>query len=663
MKHLRLLLIFFAIGAVLGGGGWAAMKFLCPDKGSPTDPMPVRSSSEDPPEPEQADPSMVSAQVAVEREPAKADPVPVQVQKKADPGGPVGSLRGRVVNSQREAVFGAQVEVMRGPSLGMQISGLRESLGVEAQSDEEGRFTFSGLAPAEDYVVVVQHPEYGDSEAGPVVLRAGADVEVGEIILRKGSSVYGLITGGGRPIEGAVVSLRSTMHNFAMSQAPKVPQRDPVELTVSSESDGTYEFTSVPIRNFEVTVEAEGFGRMTKTSQSFFGGGTRNQEINFELGIATEIAGMVVDANGRPLPSATVKALITNASFRSDGETVSGGDGSFRLEQLADGHYFLSATLEGYSQGSRQRVTSGTTDLVLKLLPQGSVSGMVVDEETGKPVTSFELSVYRHLNGRKPARVGINKSFRSSDGRFELKGLDPNQYILEARASGYAASRSEPFTAARGETASGVTVEMNRGGSIAGVVTNANGKPLMGALVTINNNNFRWNPVHDLLNRMAKIEGEMPKVRTNENGEFRVDMIVPETYQIAVKHSDFAPYHQNDILVQKKAVTDLGQLSLSQGAIIRGTAFGEDGSPLAGAQIQAATKEGDILTSRCDGQGRFEFKGVPPAQYTVSINSYQSDPPENVLLQILKAKHSQQEVSVQEGRVANLELRITSPQN
>ena len=88
---------------------------------------------------------------------------------------------------------------------------------------------------------------------------------------------------------------------------------------------------------------------------------------------------------------------------------------------------------------------------------------MVFDEQTGKPLESFEIRVLRSIRNREPAPMRRRESFRDSGGQFEIGGLDPMTYVLEARAAGYAPSHSAEFVVNRGEQTPGIQVPTGSG--------------------------------------------------------------------------------------------------------------------------------------------------------------------------------------------------------
>ena len=119
----------------------------------------------------------------------------------------------------------------------------------------------------------------------------------------------------------------------------------------------------------------------------------------------------------------------------------------------------------------------------------GAVSGVVVDEESGKPLPG--ASVY--LQGR-----GIHVGqITDAKGRFLFEQIAPyDQYRLSADRTGYLEilvggastdprTSGRPISVAQGQWLKDVRVAMHRAGSLSGRVLDDRGLPLVGAVVRI----------------------------------------------------------------------------------------------------------------------------------------------------------------------------------
>ncbi len=579
-----------------------------------------------------------------------------------DFSGPPGSIKGRILDPKGDPAPDAEVELVRGPSAAINIPHLWTRLELRVLTDPTGTFRFPNVAPNDDYIVVASHPEHGEAESGTWVVQPSTEKDVGDLRLREGVFIQGFVRCDGRPIQNALVVLSNAMdrlHKFRPELA-KAKDIEPFEIQTATDAEGHYEFDCAPFSNFEITVKADGFGTMTRASgASLFGGAAREHQIDFDLTVGMEIAGQVVDGDRNGIGGAKVSGSIANSSFRCDLETVTDSDGRFRLQPLSRGDYFVAARRDGYSETHQQQVAAGRADVVLEMRVQGSCLGVAVDEATGAPVTEFALTVHQTQKGRGGIEVHHNLRFSDTGGRFEVKNLDPGTYTLEGRAAGYAASMSDEFKVERGQSTAGVRVGLHRGGTVTGVVRDRDGNPIRNALVELRDNGTRDNPVVQIFQQMGARGPAATKTRSKEDGRFTLELIVPEVYQVAVKHNQYAGTFQDDVEVRKNETTDVGILTVSSGGRVSGHAYNLDGRPLANATISAMLeKSAGFKQARSDRDGFYELTHLNDGTYTVSIQNFQSDPPQNPLVGATWARNSRQIVQVVDGDDLTVDLRL-----
>ena len=198
---------------------------------------------------------------------------------------------------------------------------------------------------------------------------------------------------------------------------------------------------------------------------------------------------------------------------------------------------------------------------------------------------------------------------------------------------------------------------MNRGGSIAGFVVDRTGKPVKNALIKLRENQTKDNPVHQLFGQLAGM-GKEAQTRSGEDGSFRIDLIVPDTYQVYVRHNKYAALSIDDVTVEKSRVRDMGKIEVRRGGKVSGHAYDLDGQPLIGATILAVSKTSDTHQARSNNEGYYEIDQLPNGEYTITINSYQSNPPINTLRALVLAKNSKQSANIIDGDELNIDLRL-----
>jgi len=152
------------------------------------------------------------------------------------------------------------------------------------------------------------------------------------------------------------------------------------------------------------------------------------------------VSGVVVNSvSGQPVP----RALVWMAG-PSRHTVFTGSDGSFKFAGVASGEYFLAAEKPGFSydlkletrrQASLQ-VSADVSKLVVKLLPEGIISGRIEDpEHEPLPNTYVGVAAYDVQNGRRHLeRRGATRT--DEDGNYRIAGLKQDDYFIVAGSTG-----------------------------------------------------------------------------------------------------------------------------------------------------------------------------------------------------------------------------------
>jgi hypothetical protein len=168
-----------------------------------------------------------------------------------------------------------------------------------------------------------------------------------------------------------------------------------------------------------------------------------------------EIRGVVLEpGTNQPVVDAEIELSIQtpgpvkiNGGWKTDPSRKSGTDysGAFRLPLDKPGPYRVEAKKPGYSAptdgGLNYREVTLTTEspvaeVKMYLAQPGRVTGLVVDEETGKPIAKLHLRAVR-VNARMGGfELGGTAAITDGDGQFAATGLAPGEYAVEIKAQG-----------------------------------------------------------------------------------------------------------------------------------------------------------------------------------------------------------------------------------
>jgi hypothetical protein len=269
------------------------------------------------------------------------------------------------------------------------------------------------------------------------------------------------------------------------------------------------------------------------------------------------IRGRVVEAaSGRPLSRVEVDA---GSGAGPPAIGLTDGDGRYEIKALAAGTYTVIAWKANYmrtawgeqrAEGPGQRITltegQKLDDINLVLRRAGVVTGKIVDE-LGDPVTDVLVTAmrYQYVQGSRRLMPNGRGSQTNDIGEYRIYGLSPGQYYVSAtlrnvsgpmtdtsERSGYAATffpgtgnvaEAQRLTIAPGQTVTGVNLTLLpvQTARVSGIAMNAEGKPLAGAMIGVNE-------------RFLGI----PTVRTTSvvppDGKFTINGLTPGDYTIRV---------------------------------------------------------------------------------------------------------------------------------
>jgi RNA polymerase sigma factor (sigma-70 family) len=430
----------------------------------------------------------------------------------------------------------------------------------------------------------------------------------------------------------------------------------------------------------DLGVSAKGWGPQVKQGVRF-GTTEKPGRQDFTLEPSHWLSGRVVDESGHPLERVEIRAmprkglLNTAVAYPAVLRKVStDSTGRFRLEDLA-GPKVALALLPADSRPALDEDFEVDRDVQIALPDWGVIRGVVVDDETGAPVPSFNVK----LSGvaLEAGRAVQGETFTSSEGRFVLKGLEPKAaHRLIVAAAGYSTANLEGIVPVN---AGEVSVRLARGELVEGVVVEATtGEPIAAAFVLwgspdrlrdISSRDWMWQS-HVLL------QMGIQQTVTDVGGQFQIREA--STSAIFVR----APGHER-ISIAPEARRRFSQkdgrlrIALARGARVHGVCY-ERGAPVR-VQVQLERtgpgwderreEERAHGETKTDADGRFEWDDVSAGAYVLSIGRKVEGPAPRFEVRIARWLQiaAGQDVEIElakdlgphrlEGRIAGLESR------
>jgi hypothetical protein len=276
-------------------------------------------------------------------------------------------------------------------------------------------------------------------------------------------------------------------------------------------------------------------------------------------------------------------------------EVRSGADGGFAIEGLAPGRYVVSASLGAEASAVAGPMLLGPGQaregLVLELLPAASVTGVVLDALSRRPVPGAQV------------RSSGGQAVADGAGRFRLEALPAGDTWIEAQAKGYL-GRVEWLTLAAAREHSGMELFLRAAGLLKGTVTRA-GAPVAAASV--------WG---EPLSPGAPVRQFGP-VTTRGDGTFEL-WACCGAVQLAAAAPGASRVEGPRLTLGEGAGRDGLTIELGQDVAAEGEVW-VDGKAREGVALYLldgkSQKGVGATTSRAGG--RFRFEGVAPGSYLV----------------------------------------------
>lgn len=523
------------------------------------------------------------------------------------------------------------------------------------RTDKEGRTSFVGIQPRRKYTLVAVHPEYARAEQDTVPVDQDGIVEEPPIVMREGSKLQGYVKDEqGNPVPSAVLVLEGMLYQASQFAAPD-------RMESKSNADGFYVFNNVARGGRTLSVSAAGYGRKIVHGIAFEKDEAQNVDVL--LRAAQMLCGRVVGPNNTPLLGAKVIAIgINNTMQTARDDVLTNERGEFCFESLSPGEYNIVANLRGYRFTAKNRVPTNTSDTVLEGQREASICGQVVDAATGQPVGDFTAQIRHYSDANTPTYPGnIKQSFKESRGEFCLEGVQQGEYVVEAWAPGYAPSRSQNFVVTQGKDVKGISVRLNRGGTISGRVVDPDGRGIAKARLMTRPNDWADDAFFSSIEDMLPSHVTQVEVRAGSDGSFTLPNLSGDTYQVIVEAIGFTRANKLNIVVQDGMEARIGDIVLPRGGSVTGMVLDGSGKGVAGAIVTLSPADTQILpgqyTTKTAADGRYSMRSVPAGRFFVRANRG-SSVDVNPLEELQIARDSERQIVVAEGQETRLDLTI-----
>jgi uncharacterized GH25 family protein len=470
---------------------------------------------------------------------------------------PAGSVAGRVVDSEGNALVGALVEVRRA----QENAGTEQVVG-HGTSDRDGRFDIQGVEPGEGARARARLTSFLEAFSEPFDVAPGESTAIPDIAMKLGGT-----------IEGKVVDAQGAPISSAWITAREEGGTDLVNTTVGnakSAADGRFALRGLPGGAYDLEVKAGSYlAKLQPGVQVIERKATAGIEIVLEAG--GFLAGQVLDSNGAPVSAAEVSVREYTEGFKELRPEITDAEGRFRVQNLSSKDFVkLEVHHDDYGAYSSSKVAVGDENLEVVLRPLGMIRGVLVDPE-GKPLSSFSVQAESPDGAGKAKRLNA-KTFSPTDGSFEYRGLPDGTYTVSVRAPSFSVVTVADIRVAAGQATDVGQIQLLEGGRISGtVVASEGGAPVAGATVRVTQG-FR--AFRDPGARVAEVTGP--------DGSFTFEKLKDGAVTLEVSHADFVKKRVTGVDTKIAEKSRNLMVALDRGGEISGSVAGRGGKALKG---------------------------------------------------------------------------------
>jgi hypothetical protein len=518
---------------------------------------------------------------------------------------------------------------------------LNPKVKYHAVTNDSGKYAIEGLptgsylvgADAEGYTMEFYDDAHSLMEATLVQVQEGNETSGIDFALSVRSAISGRVISqkDSTAIPGAVVVARPLNMPNAVAL-----------FRTRTDSSGRY-VLQVPPGNYIVRAEADSFNAEfyddvydpALATPVAVQENAHTSGIDFALAPMSVVRGTVTDeADQSPIANAWVWAF-PEIPDREPVKTRTNSDGTYELNRLAPGIYFLKAAAKGYNPEFYEeaaRLADATPvqigyDQVLEnvnftLTKAASISGTVLADD-GSPVV--RAVVIAKMVDSHFAR----KALTDENGAYTIEGLKEGTYIVKAMAEGFypefydnAQNREDatPVAVAASQQVTGIDFSLtpapDNQGAITGIVRNEKDEaPIAGAFVMA-----------------LPVGGGKPSFAvTNAEGRYKITGLATGKYFVAAWAEGYVGEFYDDARNWRRA-TPVAVVSpnVTHGIhfdlkpkhvgpyVIQGRILARNGQPLAYVLVFAVSKHGQVIGfGLSDENGYYTIAGMPAGHFKI----------------------------------------------
>ena len=385
------------------------------------------------------------------------------------------------------------------------------------------------------------------------------------LTLARGIELRGTVTSpDGEPISGAIVYLGSSRY---------IGSQDKEKNTATTDEAGEYRFGNAPSGTQVMTVSADGWAPALQSTQV-----KRDMDaVDFQLEQGKTIRVRVTDPDGLPLEGVGIAAdewrghrSLPQSLYR--GQTDE--DGVWENDSMPADQMRFDLFKRGHLSSRNNMLSASDDPHTIVMQWPLSVSGKVVDAESGLPIEKFNIvGGIDWGNGQQVHWERYNQR-EGANGKFSFEFDEPREgHYLRIEADGYRPAVSRKLLDDEGEVR--LSFELEEGTGPSGTVLTPDGKPAVGAEFLI------ATPQEQVMiyNGHAQQHEGRPTSKADAAGKYQLPFIGAEPTKVVCRHESGYAQIDGNKLEQSPDIT-LTEWGSVEGIMLEGD------QPIANERVQ-----------------------------------------------------------------------------
>ncbi|QDT43669.1 Regulatory protein BlaR1 [Gimesia alba] len=481
-------------------------------------------------------------------------------------------------------------------------------------TDQQGQ-AILGLKPSEfKYKIATSSPNYGFAKL-IVKLDDPEKIVKYQLVQRRGIDVRGqVLCSDGKPPAGWKINALPDWWNFG---------RYPSGYEIGK--DGSFTLPHIVPEKYNVSVSVPMGGR-SYSPRTVLGPTnllSQEQPLSLKLNYPSpaslvSLSGKIqYSGGGRPQRGFWIFAN-SDEPLRRGSVYIRPGQTEFRFDPIQRGQYKLKIESPGLElKGGDFTVRAPAKEIKLNVVVKGKpkLQGTVVDGDTSKPVTEYQVSVIktRTLRGPNYAQNPRWMNVDNAAGKFEVEVNGPGVYVVQVAAAGFAPALSESINtdSSQGKP---IQIRLKVGSSLSGTVVDEKGQPIDGATVIPLSKSRGVSPTS--LGAFTTEDGATKTV----DGKFTLKHLGFEKESLKVTHPDYAFTIVEEIDLKASPVPDI-KITLKRGGTVKGLVTDAAGQPEPNTTLffrdsaayngDSSSQDGLLATVITDEKGEYTVSHLP----------------------------------------------------